>query len=40
MAGKKDVQINMVSKEEPFPLFAGIGDEEIPDTEGCLDKMQ
>ena len=40
MVGKKNVQINMVSKEEPFPLFAGIGDEEIPDTEGCLDKMQ
>ena len=40
VVGKKNVQINMVSKEEPFPLFAGIGDEEIPDTEGCLDKMQ
>ena len=34
MVGKKDVQINMVSKREPFALFVGIGDEEIPDREG------
>lgn len=34
MVGKKDVQINMVSKREPFALFVRIGDEEIPDREG------
>lgn len=31
------MQLNMVSEEEPFPLFAGIGDEEIPDTERCCE---
>lgn len=40
MVEKTDVQIHMgVSKGELFALFAGTGNEKIPDREGSLAKV-